>query len=40
MSNPIHVVARNRPDVVAAWDDDQVARRWLQGITTSRAAFA
>jgi hypothetical protein len=28
MSNHIHVVVRNRPDVVAAWSDDEVARRW------------
>jgi REP element-mobilizing transposase RayT len=28
MSNHIHVVLRNRPDVVAAWSDDEVARRW------------
>ena len=29
MSNHFHVVLRNRPDVVAAWSDDEVARRWL-----------
>jgi hypothetical protein len=23
------LVLRSRPDVVATWDDDQVARRWL-----------
>ena len=28
MSNHIHVVARNRPDLVATWSDDDVARRW------------
>jgi hypothetical protein len=28
MSNHIHVVVRNRPDVVAGWSDDEVARRW------------
>ena len=28
MSNHLHVVLRNRPDVVAAWSDDDVARRW------------
>ncbi len=28
MSNHIHVVVRNRPDVVASWSDDEVARRW------------
>jgi hypothetical protein len=28
MSNHIHVVLRNRPDVVAGWSNDEVARRW------------
>ena len=28
MSNHIHVVVRNRPDVVAGWSDNEVARRW------------
>jgi hypothetical protein len=28
MSNHLHVVVRNRPDVVAGWSDDEVARRW------------
>jgi REP element-mobilizing transposase RayT len=28
MSNHIHVVVRNRPDIVAGWSDDDVARRW------------
>ena len=28
MSNHLHVVLRNRPDVVAAWSADEVARRW------------
>ncbi len=28
MSNHLHVVLRNRPDVVAGWSDDEVARRW------------
>ncbi|MFV0488608.1 MAG: hypothetical protein ACK5NL_15665 [Vibrio fluvialis] len=28
MSNHIHVVLRSRPDVVQAWSDDDVARRW------------
>ena len=28
MSNDLHVVARNRPDLAAAWSDDEVARRW------------
>jgi REP element-mobilizing transposase RayT len=29
MSNHLHVVVRNRPDVVREWSDDEVARRWL-----------
>lgn len=29
MSNHYHLVLRNRPDVVASWDDTEVARRWL-----------
>ena len=29
MSNHIHLVLRSRPDVVDAWDDREVARRWL-----------
>ncbi len=28
MSNHIHVVVRNRPDLVAGWSDDEVARHW------------
>ena len=28
MSNHLHVVLRNRPDVVAEWSDEEVARRW------------
>jgi hypothetical protein len=29
MSNHLHVILRNRPDVVAPWSDSEVARRWL-----------
>ncbi len=29
LSNHIHLVLRSRPDVVAEWDDSEVARRWL-----------
>jgi REP element-mobilizing transposase RayT len=29
MSNHFHLVLRSRPDVVAQWDDTEVARRWL-----------
>ncbi len=28
MSNHFHLVLRSRPDVVAEWDDTEVARRW------------
>ena len=28
MSNHIHVVARNRPDLVVNWSNEEVARRW------------
>jgi len=30
MSNHMHVILRNRPDVVAAWSDQEVAIRWLR----------
>jgi len=30
MSNHLHVILRNRPDVVAAWSDKEVAIRWLK----------
>lgn len=29
LSNHFHLVLRSRPDVVATWDDREVARRWL-----------
>ena len=29
LSNHFHAVLRSRPDVVATWDDTEVARRWL-----------
>ncbi|MDA0659327.1 MAG: hypothetical protein O2931_15405 [Planctomycetota bacterium] len=29
LSNHIHTLLRNRPDVVSAWSDREVARRWL-----------
>lgn len=29
LSNHFHLVLRSRPDVVAAWNDTEVARRWL-----------
>ncbi len=30
MNNHFHLVIRNRPDVVAAWSDHEVALRWLR----------
>jgi REP element-mobilizing transposase RayT len=30
MSNHLHVILRNRPDVVQQWTDEQVALRWLR----------
>ena len=30
LSNHIHIVLRNRPDVVATWSDEQIAIRWLR----------
>eukprot|EP00913_Durusdinium_trenchii_P005675 g5293.t1 len=30
MHNHLHVVLRSRPDVVAMWSDEDVARRWLR----------
>lgn len=30
MSNHIHLVLRSRPDIVATWSDEEVARRWLR----------
>ena len=30
MSNHMHQILRNRPDVVAAWSDREVAIRWLK----------
>ncbi|MCM2373467.1 transposase [Aporhodopirellula aestuarii] len=30
MSNHLHVILRNRPDVVASWSDAEVAIRWLR----------
>ena len=30
MSNHLHLMLRNRPDVVKTWGDEEVARRWLQ----------
>jgi hypothetical protein len=30
LSNHIHLIIRNRPDVVAAWSDEEAALRWLR----------
>jgi REP element-mobilizing transposase RayT len=30
MSNHMHVILRNRPDVVAGWTDEEAAIRWLK----------
>ncbi len=30
LSNHMHLILRNRPDVVASWSDQQVAIRWLR----------
>ncbi|TWT66664.1 hypothetical protein [Allorhodopirellula solitaria] len=30
MSNHLYLVLRSRPDVVAAWSDEEVAQRWLR----------
>ena len=32
MANHYHVILRTRPDIVALWSDQDVARRWLNGI--------
>jgi REP element-mobilizing transposase RayT len=29
LSNHFHLILRSRPDVVATWSDDEVARRWM-----------
>jgi len=30
MSNHVHIILRNRPDVVSTWSDEEVALRWLK----------
>ncbi len=30
LSNHLHLILRNRPDVVAKWSDGEVALRWLR----------
>ena len=36
MGNHLHVVVRNRPDVVQAWSDTEVARRWWKVFPSRR----
>ncbi|QEG42288.1 hypothetical protein [Roseimaritima ulvae] len=37
MSNHLHLVVRNRPDLVKTWDDREVVRRWLMICPEKRA---
>jgi len=37
LSNHFHIVVRNRPDLVKAWDDREVARRWCMICPEKRA---
>ena len=30
LDNHLHLILRNRPDIVAGWSDQEVARRWLR----------
>jgi REP element-mobilizing transposase RayT len=30
LDNHLHLILRNRPDIVATWSDEEVARRWLR----------
>ncbi len=36
LSNHFHLILRSRPDVIATWDDQEVARRWLMLCTHRR----
>ncbi len=38
MSNHLHIVLRNRPDVIAGWSDDEVAQRWWRLFPLRREA--
>jgi len=40
LSNHFHLILRTRPDVVATWDDREVARRWLMLCPQRRSADA
>ena len=37
LDNHLHVVLRNRPDIVQSWSDDEVARRWWRVCPKRRA---
>ena len=39
LSNHLHVVIRNRPDVVKTWSDKEVALRWQQIFPASLGAI-
>ena len=39
LSNHFHAVLRSRPDVVATWDDTEVARRWLMLCPVRKTAW-
>ena len=36
LDNHLHLVLRNRPDVVRVWSDEEVVRRWLKIATLKR----
>ena len=36
LSNHLHLILRNRPDVVAAWSDQEAAIRWLMRVFPGR----
>ena len=38
LSNHFHLILRSRPDVVATWDDAEVARRWWMLCPVRKAA--
>lgn len=38
LSNHFHLILRSRPDVVATWDDEEVARRWMMLCPNRRSA--
>ena len=40
MSNHLHAILRNRPDVVKDWTDEEVARRWWGSKETKKGDAA